>query len=279
MKNHLKKTLFYGSDGQQFGHLYKPEPKINFAESMPVVIVIHGGYWKDNHSLDTYATIAIVDYLQGFDVAIWNLEYRRMEAVGENRKAPWPTTFKDVADGIDHLRTIADEENLDLKRILLIGHSAGGHLATWAASRHNIAADSVLYQESPLSIQSVISIAGILNLFAGNDIDQPEQIQRLMDGSIEAKVDRYLACDPSTLYSPDINLTLVHGQQDTCVSIAQAEHYFANANANEKSRLEKIVMPQADHFSMLPHDGQWQAEQWQQIQALLAQKLKALGSS
>jgi acetyl esterase/lipase len=271
MKKHLKKMVCYGPDSQQFGHLYKPAPKLLSVKTLPVVIVIHGGYWKDNHSLDTYATISIVDYLQDFDVAIWNLEYRRMEATGENRKAPWPTTFKDVSDGIDHLR------------ILVIGHSAGGHLATWAASRENIPQGSELYQKNPLPIQSVISIAGILNFFAFNDIDQPEQLLRLMGGCPVGKPERYLACDPSTLHNPDINLTLVHGQQDRCVSVAQTEHYFANANANananEKSQLEKIIMPQADHFSMLPHDGQWQPKQWQQIQALIGQSLKSLSSN
>lgn len=268
MKKHLKKIIFYGSSCQQFGHLYKLENEVK----LPIVIIIHGGYWKDNYCLDSYATSAIVDYLQAFDTAIWNLEYRRMDATGENSKAPWPTIFKDVANGIEHLRTIAEEEGLDLKRILLIGHSAGGHLATWAASRNNIAAESELYCKSPLAIQRVISIAGILNLFATNDVDQPEQIQRLMGGTAQEHAERYSACDPSTLYNPDINLTLIHGGYDTCVSISQAQYYCNHAQGN----VEKIIMPQADHFSMLPHDGYWEDSQWQQVKQLIAGEIEAL---
>ncbi|PKG83028.1 alpha/beta hydrolase [Colwellia sp. 75C3] len=271
MTNHLKKIIFYGRDSQQFAHLYKP----NSTKILPIVVVIHGGYWKDSHSLDSYATSAIVDYLQGFDTAIWNLEYRRMDAIGENIKAPWPATFKDIAAGLDHLKTIANEENLDLNRVLLIGHSAGGHLTTWAASRSNIAPDSELYEEKPLSIHSVISIAAISNLFNAGDVDQPEQIQRLMGGCANTKAERYLACDPSTLYSEDINLTLVHGAQDTCVNISQTQHYCDNA----KGVVDQIIMPNADHFSMLPHDGQWQAEEWQQLKTLIAEKIKTLGSA
>lgn len=268
MTDHLKKTIFYGRDNQQFSHLYKPKS----TKKLPVVVVIHGGYWKDNHSLDSYATSAIVEYLQKFDIAIWNLEYRRMDALGENIKAPWPATFQDVAAGLDHLKIIANEECLDLNRVLVIGHSAGGHLATWAASRNNIATDSVLYNKKPLSIQSVISIAAILNLFAANDVNQPDQIQRLMGGCASTKIKRYLACDPSTLYNENINVTIIHGAQDTCVSINQAQHYCDNA----KGSVDQIIMAKGDHFSMLPHAGLWQVEEWQQIKALIAEKIKAL---
>jgi hypothetical protein len=271
MKNHPVKTIYYGIDSQQFAHLYKPK----HAKNLPVVVVIHGGYWKDNHSLDSYATSAIVDYLQEFHVAIWNLEYRRMDAVGENIKARWPASFKDVADGLDHLQTIADEESLDLNRVLLIGHSAGGHLASWAASRDSIAQDSELYDENPLTIQRVISIAAIVNLFAANEVDQPEQVSRLMGGCANTKRARYLACDPSSLSHEGINLTLIHGVQDTCVSIKQA-HYYCD---NTKGKVNKIILHEADHFSMLPHDGHWRLEEWQQIKEIIRQNIGALDSA
>lgn len=268
MTNHQKKHICYGSDSQQFAHLYKPK----YAKNLPIIVVIHGGYWKDNHSVESYPTRAIVDYLQNFEVAVWDLEYRRMNVIGENIKAPWPAAFKDVAEGIDYLQTIADDESLDLSRVLLIGHSAGGHLATWAASRKNITRDSELYYEKPLAIQKVISIAAILNLFAVNDVDQPEQVLRLMGGDAKTKAYRYRACDPSTLYSEDINLTVVHGLQDSCVNIKQAQHYCDNAAGN----VEHVIMPKADHFSMLPHQGQWRLEEWQQIKTLIADNIRTL---
>lgn len=271
MKIHRVKTIYYGIDSQQFGHLYKPKS----TKALPVVVVIHGGYWKDNHSLDSYATSAIVEYLQAFNVAIWNLEYRRMDAVGDNIKAPWPASFQDVANGLDHLRTIAAEECLALDSVLLIGHSAGGHLATWAASRERIAQDSELYSETPLTIHRAVSIAAIVNLFAINDVDQPEQVKRLMGGCANTNRARYLACDPSSLSHERMNLTLIHGVKDTCVSINQAHYYCDNA----KGKVNKIIMHEADHFSMLPHDGPWRAEEWQQIKEIIRENISALDSA
>ncbi|MGI2056623.1 alpha/beta hydrolase family protein [Shewanella baltica] len=269
MKSHQKKTVCYGAESQQFVHLYTP----THAQHTPVVIVVHGGYWKDNHSLETYATRAIVDYLQSFEVAIWNIEYRRMNTEGENSNAPWPATFKDVADAIDYLRDIKYSESLDLGRVLIIGHSAGGHLATWVASRERIAAHSELYHNDPLKIQRVVSIAGILDLASVNDVDQPEQIYRLMGGTPHSHPERYLACNPSRLYPPKIALTVVHGQRDTCVKVSQVRQFAEQTQA----RVRQIILPTADHFSMLPHNGHWVETQWQQIQQLIAEEIEALG--
>ncbi|GAA0781755.1 MULTISPECIES: alpha/beta hydrolase [Pseudomonadati] len=269
MKYHQKKKIYYGSESQQFGHLYTPCNSSN----RPVVIVVHGGYWKDNHSLETYATFAIVDYLQSFDVAIWNIEYRRMNAKGENRNAPWPTIFKDVAAAIDHLGCIQNSESLDLGRILIIGHSAGGHLATWVASRESIAVDSELYSHVPLKIHRALSIAGILDLASVNDVDQPEQIYRLMGGERDTHPERYYACNPSILYHSQMVLTLVHGELDTCVNVSQARLFCEQSHA----KVRKIILPSCDHFSMLPHDGKWAEELWLQMQQLIAEEIKALG--
>ncbi|UJF22920.1 alpha/beta hydrolase [Shewanella sp. OMA3-2] len=269
MKCHQKKMIYYGVESQQFGHLYTPSHSSN----TPVVIVVHGGYWKDNHSLETYATYAIVDYLQSFEVAIWNIEYRRMNTEGENSNAPWPTTFKDVADAIDHLRRIQHSESLDLSRVLIIGHSAGGHLATWVASREKIAADSELYYQAPLKIHRAISIAGILDLASVNDVDQPEQIYRLMGGTPYTQPGRYLACNPSLLYHSQMALTVVHGERDTCVNISQVKQFCEQP----QTKLRQIILPTADHFSMLPHNGDWSAAQWQKIQQLITDEIQALG--
>jgi|GEM_PF-96451 len=151
--------LSYGSHDDQFGHLYRPEGQID----RPVLIVIHGGYWKDNHTLESYATHAIVEKFKTSGAAIWNLEYRRMNADGDNTKAPCPAVLQDVGAGIDYLRTIAKAQYLDLDRILIAGHSAGDRLAIWAASRGSIPQSSELYCEDPLLPTRTVSIAGILD--------------------------------------------------------------------------------------------------------------------
>jgi acetyl esterase/lipase len=268
MNKHIKKTLNYGSECQQFGQLIQKASE----HTSPVVIVIHGGYWKDNHSLDTYATSAIVEYLKSFDVAIWNLEYRRMESSGVNSKAPWPAVHEDVGNGIDFLQTIANDEKLDLSRILVIGHSAGGHLAVWAGCRGKISSTSVLFKSMAVEINNVLSIAGVLNISRCDDIDQPEQVTRLMGGTFKQFPERYQACDPNLLQNPSLDLTIVHGNKDSCVGITQATNFGDASNRT----IEKILMPDADHFSMLPHEGLWKENQWQQVKTIIADKITAL---
>ena len=269
MIKHISKTIYYGRDCQQYGKLIKPIAK----KKHPIVVVIHGGYWKDNHSLDSYPTIAIVDYLKSLDVAIWNLEYRRMDSLGVNGKAPWPTVHKDTANGIDFLAEIASEESLDLSRIFIIGHSAGGYLAAWAGCRTKIPSTSILFRPSALKISSVLSIAGILNLSNCVNIDQPEQIIRLMGGSYEQFPERYQACDPNLLHSACVDLSIMHGDEDKCVDISQAISYCESAASN----VEKIILPLADHFSMLPHEGQWHQKYWLQLKNVINNKIIALG--
>lgn len=270
MSKSVKKIIYYGDNSEQYGQLIKPINPDNVAT--PVVIIIHGGYWKDNHDVNSYATSAIVDYLTSFNVAVWNLEYRRMEAFGINNKAPWPTIYQDTANGIDHLVRIAKSEKLDLTRVLIIGHSAGGHLAVWAGCRDKIAEKSTLFNAKALKIHSVLSIAGILNLSCSDDIDQPEQVQRLMGGTYQQYPDRYQACDPNLLHSTSVNVTIMHGCKDSCVNISQAKSYCANTENN----VEEVFIAEADHFSMLPHQGDWQEEQWQLLQTKIADKLSAL---
>jgi pimeloyl-ACP methyl ester carboxylesterase len=268
--NIIKNNIHYGKHKEQFAQLIRP----NNNKKLAVVIVIHGGYWKDNHCLDSYATKAIVEYLQQFELAIWNLEYRRMNFIGDNNNAPWPVIFNDIAQGIDYLKVIQEKECLDLDRVFIIGHSAGGLLATWAASRLAIAQDSELYQKDPLKIKSVFSISGILNLSACQNIDQPEQVNRLMGGTRDRFPLRYQACDPNLLHQADIRLTIMHGKQDSCVDINQATSYCKNSPA----KIDKIFLTDADHFSMLPHEGKWKVEHWQQVKDVIVKQLTLLNS-
>jgi acetyl esterase/lipase len=195
-----------------------------------------------------------------------------MNALGDNVKAPWPVVFNDVAKGIDYLNEIKDQENLDLSRVLIIGHSAGGLLATWAASRLSIPRTSKLYAPTPLKISAVLSIAGILDLSSPQDIDQPNQINRLMGGTREQYPERYRAGDPNLLSPAECKLTVFHGEQDKCVGINQAINYSKNAKAS----ITQIFLPDADHFSMLPHEGNWQVKHWRQLKDEIAKKITVL---
>ena len=96
-----------------------------------------------------------------------------------------------------------------------------------------------------------------------------------MGGEYLSNFERYQACDPYLLYSDEIQLTIIHGEKDKCVSIKQAEKYYQNANSNT----ELIIIPEADHFSMLPHDGFWQESQWKTVKKSITQQIEYLGKT
>ena len=203
------KRYYYGNHPDQFGDLYRPHS----SKKLPVLMVIHGGYWKDNHDLNSYATKAIVDhYSNDGNLAIWNLEYRRMEFEGMNKNAPWPAILKDAADGLDFLKQIADTESVDLSRILVLGHSAGGHLSAWLASRANIPEQSELYRTEALIPARTVSLAGILDLSTYSDLSQPSQVERLIGGKADEFPDRYSLANPTVLRDKNVPLTIFHGK-------------------------------------------------------------------
>jgi acetyl esterase/lipase len=123
---HTMHTVKYGSSDSQEGDLYLPSK-----QRPPVICLLHGGFWRMPYSRDEMTLIAQDLAARGF--AVWNIEYRRIGALGGG----WPGTFQDVTAGIDHLATfVADGVELDLNRVTVIGHSAGGHLALWSAARN-----------------------------------------------------------------------------------------------------------------------------------------------
>ena len=119
----------YGSDAHQFGDLRLPKGN----GPHPVVINIHGGFWRNEYDLTHAGHLCAALTAKG--VATWNLEYRRIGNPGGG----WPGTLDDVRTGAAHLKKIAGERSLDLKRAVATGHSAGGHLVLWLAKQNAIA--------------------------------------------------------------------------------------------------------------------------------------------
>ena len=93
-----------------------------------------------------------------------------------------------------------------------------------------------------------------------------------MGGYVKDYPERYLACDPTSLYKTDVNITVMHGEQDTCVNVAQAHHYCQKSTAS----INQVKILEADHFSMLPHEGEWQETHWQQVKQLITAELAKL---
>ena len=166
----------YGDDPSQWGELFLPEmPK--GAAHRGVVVVIHGGYWRSKYGAELGEPLAAD--LAGHGFAAWNLEYRRAGNGGG-----WPQTFSDILAGIDKLRELAGPHALDLGKVVALGHSAGGHLAVWAAARDRLGrlgleAEHREAGASPdgVRLAGVVSQSGVLNLAAAEE-------QNLSDGAV-----------------------------------------------------------------------------------------------
>jgi acetyl esterase/lipase len=238
-------TLAYGNDVNQFGQLFLPQGRGPF----PVAVVLHGGCWKKFADLKN--TVPMSDALRKAGIATWNIEYRRVD----NEGGGWPGTYRDVGAAIDYLRTIADEYRLDLKHVVLVGHSAGGHLALWAAGRHRLAADSALYMKNPLPVSAVVNLAGPGRLQAL----QPEHLQKvcagvpvtqLLGGEIDKVPERLREGSPSEMLPLGVPQALITGSLDWLIPPALGDEYAALAK-KAGDKVEMTVIEGAGHFEVI----------------------------
>ncbi|MCM2316459.1 MAG: alpha/beta hydrolase, partial [Thermoanaerobaculia bacterium] len=146
------RTERYGPHDGQEGDLHIPS-----RSRPPVVCLLHGGFWRMPYGRSQFDAVAHDLARRGF--AVWNLEYRRLGAP----TAGWPGTFDDVLAGIEHLARFAEEGvDLDLDRVAVIGHSAGGHLALWAAARQRADEGSGIARR--VRISAVAGLAPVADL-------------------------------------------------------------------------------------------------------------------
>jgi len=182
----------YGFGPIQVGELRLPPGKGPF----PVAVIIHGGCWKKG-----FATMAMMSPMataltaRGF--ATWNIEYRQLGEEG----AGWPGTFEDWGMALDHLRVLVKSEPLDLKRVIVVGHSAGGHAALWLAARPGLPKASRLRGDDPIAVRAAVDIDGLADLrpYIGpvNDICGAPVITDLMGGEPAAQPERYREGNPA----------------------------------------------------------------------------------
>ncbi len=243
-------TFFYGKSAFQFGQLRLPQGEGDY----PVVIVIHGGCWMAEYDLKHISPLASAITKLGF--ATWSLEYRRIGNPGGG----WPGTFLDIAEGVDYLQALSSDHRLDLDRVLILGHSAGGHLALWAAARAKLPLDSPLYKPSPLSILGVVSLAGI------GDLSRLEfqkgcgdSARKLMGGSPEEFPHRYAQASPLELLPFHVPQILIQGARDPIISYRGAEIYQAAARS-KGDRCSLVLLEDAGHFELVfPGFSAWTA--------------------
>jgi acetyl esterase/lipase len=239
--------LAYGGDPLQFGDLRLPQG----AGPHPVVIVLHGGAWLAQYNLDHVASFCAA--LTRAGVATWSLEYRRVGNPGGG----WPGTFTDVARGADHLRILAGPHRLDLDRVAVVGHSAGGHLALWLAGRRRLPKGSPLYADTPLPVRGVVSLAGVTDLRKFRL--RMDVVDQLLGGKPDDVPGRYEQTSPLELLPLGVPQWLLHGARDGLVPIALAKEYEAAAK-KKGDDVRLTLFEAAGHFELIvPESSAWPA--------------------
>lgn len=204
----------YGAQRSQRAELQLPRG----SGPHPVMVLVHGGSWRARYGLAVMRALARDVVGAGF--ATWNIEYRRLGEGGG-----WPHTFADVAAAVDQLAAL--DAPLDLQRASVVGHSAGGHLALWAASRGALdpAAAAQLGGRPRVRFQSVIAMAGVCDLAGAYQRFGGGSVRELMGGSPEQVPERYALGDPVALVPVRAPVLLVHGVSDETVSIELSRSY------------------------------------------------------
>jgi acetyl esterase/lipase len=149
--------IAYGTESSQYGELRIPAG----TGPHPLVILIHGGCFKASYGTAHYLG-AMADVLKSEGIATWNVEYRRLGEPGSG----WPGTYLDIGRAVDHVRVLAGKYHLDLGRVVVVGHSAGGHLAMWTAARRHLPKASALFVAEPLPVRGVVDLAGPVDMTA-----------------------------------------------------------------------------------------------------------------
>lgn len=179
------RRITYGNQPTSFGELRVPSGQGPF----PVAVLIHGGCFRATRG--SFADMRpMAHVLASRGIASWSVEYRRVGHPGGG----WPGSFRDLADATDFLKTLAASYPLDLRRVALVGHSAGGYFASWLAGRHHLPA------ESPLTVAQGISPVGLVVLDAFLDYRVVDS--RGVDGTLfcgEPTLPGLFGADPSSV--------------------------------------------------------------------------------
>lgn len=222
----------YGDNPNQFGDLRVPAGK----GPHPVVIFIHGGYWRAEYDLNHAGHLCAA--LTKARFATWSLEYRRVGQQGGG----WPGTMDDVRNGALHLQKIAQSYGLNLDRVTVSGHSAGGQLALWLAAQKALPLRGVV----PLAAVSDLKLAWKLRLSGGIAAEY-------LGGTPDQVPERYASSSPMQLLPMEVPQHILHGREDGVVPFEMSER-FAKASKNAKL----VAIERAGHFELIdPRSSVW----------------------
>ena len=242
----------YGRDSSQYGELRIPAG----AGPHPVVVLVHGGCFKAAYA-NARELGPMAEALKADGIATWNIEYRRLGQPGGG----WPGTYLDVGRAVDNLRTLAGQYQLDLGRVVIAGHSAGGHLAMWAAARSRLPTSSPLYVKDPLPVRGVIDLAGPVDMTAHiqeyQALCRDSVITSLLGGTPVTVPDHYQQASAIRLLPLGIPQVLFAGTHEDFVPLPVMEAY-AEAARRAGDSVRIVVIPGAGHFEIAsPRSSAW----------------------
>jgi acetyl esterase/lipase len=254
----------YGDDTLHRADVWLPVGKGPF----PTVLMVHGGCWTTSIA-DRSLMNWIADDLRKEGIAVWNIEYRGVDRPGGG----YPGTFLDAAAAADALAANAERFHLDTRRIVAVGHSAGGHLALWLAARPRLPKDSPLHSDTPLPIAHVVSLGGLPDLeatAASPDNGCGTAVVHELVGAPGTRPDVYADTSVPRLLPIGVGQDLVNGREDAVIPIRLGTGYEEQARKTG-DRVRLHLLPDTGHVELVaPETAAW-AEARRLIRAGFAQ--------
>lgn len=234
-------TLRYGTHPDQVVDVTLPHG----VARPPLVVLLHGGFWRVAYDRVHVRVVADALTAEGFAVA--NVEYRRVGGDGG-----WPSTLTDVGAAVDAVQ-VALADQVDEDSVAYVGHSAGGHLALWAAVRDRLPAGAPGRTDRAPRVRAVVALAPAADLAVVDRLGLSRgAVRELLGGSPVTVPDRFAATDPAVLGCPAATVVVVHGALDDIVPVEVARSYCARTGA------PLVEVPGTGHFELIdPTSAAW----------------------
>ncbi|WP_157155006.1 MULTISPECIES: YqiA/YcfP family alpha/beta fold hydrolase [unclassified Diaminobutyricimonas] len=208
---------------------------VDVGAELDLVIYIHGGYWRAtvNRSRSRRITRTLADA----GAIGMTIEYRRSGGIGQ-LAGGWPTTFNDVTNAIAAAKRYVEGLGHRIARTILVGHSAGGHLALWHGSRHT-------------GIDRVIALAPVTDVYRTWSEDLGQGAAEEFLGDPREHPDAYENAAPwLPMADGAADVIVIHGTDDDIVPVAHSEDF---ARAVPSVRLE--IAENVGHFEFIDPDS------------------------
>ncbi|MEW2382510.1 alpha/beta hydrolase [Micromonospora sp. NPDC047707] len=233
-------TVAYGDHPDQIADLRRPAGS---GPALPLVVVVHGGFWRAEYDRGHTGPLANALAALGYPVA--QVEYRRTGQPGGG----WPGTLADVLTAVTQLPRLAAEAlpgRVAAGAPILVGHSAGGHLALFVAA------------VAPVEVGAVLALAPVADLAEAYRLDLDSgAVAALLGGGPADVPDRYAACDPRSLVPIRTRSVIVHGALDRQVPVGMSREFAAAAQA-AGSDVRLVELPDCEHFGLIdPESAAW----------------------